>query len=439
MKILLATGNHDLDKELEGAFSATGIATADPVYYREALQLETVLGGIEAVVLSPALNGSVPIHEVIYSLRKNDIRVVLLSGDNSDELRQSAIGMGVYDIIEDPVQAKDVVSSLLHPATFATAVGFKPLGAMAPDFPMGDGNEWRPKNRRRDSPAVNSCPDTAGADSEVKDPVQQAGNDDVSSIVAGSGLETRQSGPAVSPAVKQVQTPSATHVRVLEKLVAEQRPIGLVTVAVAGTFTGAGCTHMALAVSHFIARAGHKVILAGRPNGESLGYNSIVHVLEGRESGIEGCATVCGMDIFFESSKLDGISDIFSRFQGRGYEYLVLDMGCLDLDARQELDRSGLPILVTSASCWRLHHLATMVKYNYDGMQNWTVVANMASEFNYQYFCKMFQDQLPKVQEMPFFPDLFNPDETTSEHLSRLLAPVLPGQARRRKRGWLPR
>ena len=45
MKVLLATGNHDLDQELQAALSDAGIIAAGPVYYREALKLETVLDG----------------------------------------------------------------------------------------------------------------------------------------------------------------------------------------------------------------------------------------------------------------------------------------------------------------------------------------------------------------------------------------------------------
>ena len=69
------------------------------------------------------------------------MRVILLAGDGSDELREAAIGMGVYDIIDDPVQAADVVESVLHPATFASAVGCKPPDA--PEVPERQAKETR--------------------------------------------------------------------------------------------------------------------------------------------------------------------------------------------------------------------------------------------------------------------------------------------------------
>jgi MinD-like ATPase involved in chromosome partitioning or flagellar assembly len=141
MKVLLATGNHDLDKELESALSNAGIATVGPVYYREALKLETVLDEVDAIVISPALGGSTPVNEAILSLRKNDIRVIFLAGSGSGELREAAIGMGVYDIIDDPVQAADVVASVLRPATFASAVGCKlPAAPVVPERPKDTRN-----------------------------------------------------------------------------------------------------------------------------------------------------------------------------------------------------------------------------------------------------------------------------------------------------------
>jgi|GEM_PF-468923 hypothetical protein len=248
----------------------------------------------------------------------------------------------------------------------------------------------------------------------------------------------RFSGAGVNFSVAPAERKTITQTRVIEKFVETQRPIGLVTIAVTGAFTGAGCTHVALAVSSFIAQTGHKVILAGRPGVESLECNSIIHVLDGREGDIEGCATVRGIDIFFDVGKLVDISDIFTRIQGLGYQYLVLDMGCLDTGSRYEMNRADLPVLVASASYWRLHHLASLVQYNNAGVQNWTVIANAPSKANFDYFRKMFGEHMPRLEALPFFPDPFNLEEHISADLSRLLAVVLPGPSRQRKKSWLP-
>ena len=219
MKVLLATGNHDLDQELQAALSDAGIIVTGPVYYREALKLETVLDGVEAVVISPALSGSTSLNEVIFLLRKNDMRVILLAGEGSDELREAAIGMGVYDIIDDPVQAADVVESVLHPATFASAVGCKPPDA--PEVPERQAKETRAsgsiagerlsqagaavrqaierlKSKGRDSPA--DCP----PDSHAAPARAGPGLDDlVKQSVDTDGLAAEAAGSDPEPAAKK--------------------------------------------------------------------------------------------------------------------------------------------------------------------------------------------------------------------------------------------
>ncbi|AKX95201.1 hypothetical protein MOTHE_c24220 [Moorella thermoacetica] len=49
--------------------------------------------------------------------------------------------------------------------------------------------------------------------------------------------------------------------QVKEKVVIEQRPVGVMTIAVAGAEPGLGCSHTALAISAFLARQGHDVAL----------------------------------------------------------------------------------------------------------------------------------------------------------------------------------
>jgi hypothetical protein len=120
--VLLATGNNDLDKELQKALSDAGVSLAgDPVYYREALESPGIVKDAAVVVLSTSLAGSLPLRDLIFSLRSRDVRVVLLVGDNA-EVGDAAVGMGVYDLIDDPVDPAEVVDRVLHPATFASVV-----------------------------------------------------------------------------------------------------------------------------------------------------------------------------------------------------------------------------------------------------------------------------------------------------------------------------
>ena len=197
MKVLLATGNHDLDKELESALSGIGITIAVPVYYREALKLEMVLDGVEAVIISPALSGSIPVNEAILSLRKNDIRVIFLAGSGSGKLREVAIGMGVYDIIDDPVRVADVVESVLRPATFASAVGCRHHAAptvperQAKDMPPGGsivGQRDADKSKLEDGAEVMVENDQLVDEEQGREEVEEQNPQDV----MGELLESRE-------------------------------------------------------------------------------------------------------------------------------------------------------------------------------------------------------------------------------------------------------
>ncbi|MDA8334390.1 MAG: diguanylate cyclase [Peptococcaceae bacterium] len=139
--VLLATGNNDLDKELRKALSDAGVSFAgDPVYYREALESPGIVKDAAVVVLSTSLAGSLPLRDLIFRLRSRDVRVVLLVGD-SVEIGDAAVGMGVYDLIDDPVDPADVVERVLHPATFASVVDGRhpgPSGVAVPGVPADE-------------------------------------------------------------------------------------------------------------------------------------------------------------------------------------------------------------------------------------------------------------------------------------------------------------
>ena len=114
--VLLATGNNDLDKELQKALSDAGVSLAgDPVYYREALESPGIVKDAAVVVLSTSLAGSLPLRDLIFSLRSRDVRVVLLVGDNA-EVGDAAVGMGVYDLIDDPGETQNLYGNPQHAA-----------------------------------------------------------------------------------------------------------------------------------------------------------------------------------------------------------------------------------------------------------------------------------------------------------------------------------
>jgi len=119
--VLLATGSEVLDAELavRPSFRIGG-----QVLYREAVVGKATRSGAVVVVLACSLSGSTDLPQVIYNLRRLDIRVILLAGDpeNTDGgLLSQAVGLGVYDLLFDPVRPDEVARAILQPAGFAGA------------------------------------------------------------------------------------------------------------------------------------------------------------------------------------------------------------------------------------------------------------------------------------------------------------------------------
>jgi len=197
--------------------------------------------------------------------------------------------------------------------------------------------------------------------------------------------------------------------------VIEYRPSGLTTIAVAD----------------------HKSVLAERPLQEDAhdisGYDALVAALKGRDRG-GSFFEAKGFDILHSRSFGD-IAEAFGRIQWQGRDYLVMGLGCIDSFARDELNRSDLPILVASASLWRLTPLFELVKASKEhalGIQNWTVAVNTLADNNLKYFKKTIGGKLRRIESITFSPDPLHFDENVSALLSRLLAPVLPVKAQRK-------
>lgn len=114
MKILLATGLERMDNDVKEVLG--GDCDIAEVYYREA-----AMSGYDVVVLSPALPGNRDLADIIYSLRRDNTRVVLLAGNLGPEQVWQAFNLGVYDILFDPVRVQEIADAIRSPGTFGKA------------------------------------------------------------------------------------------------------------------------------------------------------------------------------------------------------------------------------------------------------------------------------------------------------------------------------
>jgi len=129
LRVLVATGFEELDRDISADLSGRGIDTAGECYYREGLLSLAKDRGVDVVVLSSHLPGQVEMTDLVRELRMAGLRVILLPGRRDDreavDLARKAVALGVYDLVWDPVSPEAVVNRVLNPATLAEA-GFEP-------------------------------------------------------------------------------------------------------------------------------------------------------------------------------------------------------------------------------------------------------------------------------------------------------------------------
>lgn len=117
MRVLLATGIEQLDKDLQERLGEN----ASVCYYREAVVAEAGAHAAEVVVLSVSLPGTAAVEDLILELRMANRRVILLPGERggNERLVRRAVALGVYDLIYDPVTIRAVMEHIEHPAALA--------------------------------------------------------------------------------------------------------------------------------------------------------------------------------------------------------------------------------------------------------------------------------------------------------------------------------
>ncbi|KYH31336.1 ParA family protein [Neomoorella mulderi] len=221
--------------------------------------------------------------------------------------------------------------------------------------------------------------------------------------------------------------------QVKEKVVIEQRPVGVVTIAVAGAASGLGCTHTALAISAFLARQGHNVALV--EDSQEPVMKDYLKIIKADAGRVNKARRIKRFDVFpFAKTEVDkfiegdGNNFIFDELlpelsAGR-YEYIVRDLGVADKKRTREAFRSNLAVLVASAARWRWGDLLKI-----EPLASFRLALVAPAEREVREIRRIPE---LKVYVMPHHPDpLCMPDE----ELAELLRPVLP-QAKKKSSFW---
>ncbi|NNG67890.1 hypothetical protein [Caldanaerobacter subterraneus] len=207
-----------------------------------------------------------------------------------------------------------------------------------------------------------------------------------------------------------------------ERVIIEERPAGIVTIAVSATAHGIGCTHTALSMASFLARLGHSAAVI--EDSQRPVFSFLCSVLKAKEGKVDGSYVVHGIDIFpiYESKDNGWNYDmLLKKIKAGQYEYVVRDLGVLDSARRREMYRADIAFVVASAARWRWHEVIDRIDSDFD------VIYPLALESD--------------VEEISFYagvkgtaiPYCLNPFGRDNDSVFlKLLAPVLPSKKKKK-------
>lgn len=212
-------------------------------------------------------------------------------------------------------------------------------------------------------------------------------------------------------------------VQTKERVIIEERPAGVVTIAVSATAHGIGCTHTAFSIASFLARLGHSTAVI--EDSQRSVFSFLCSVLKAKEGKVEGSYTVHGIDIFpVDESRNNGnwnYDMLLKKIKAGQYEYVVRDLGVLDSARKKEMYRADIAFIVASAAKWRWHEIIDRIDSEF------SVIFPLASQSDVEEIS--FYAGI-KGTALPYCP---NPFARENDFIFlKLLAPVLP--SRRKKK-----
>ncbi|ADL07214.1 hypothetical protein [Thermosediminibacter oceani] len=210
---------------------------------------------------------------------------------------------------------------------------------------------------------------------------------------------------------------------VKEQVIIEERPSGVVTIAVAGTAHGLGCTYTALSIAYFLARLGHSAAIIEDSQRPSLGF--LCSVLKARSGRVQGSFMIHGLDIFpLDESATDVNSNydiLLKKIRAGQYEYIVRDIGVLDPVRVKEIYKADFAFIVASAAKWRWQELIDKIDSEF------SIIFPLASQNDIEDLS--FYAGI-KGTALPHCPNPFSKDNDLL--FLKLLAPILPNRKRKK-------
>ena len=108
--VLIFTGNEQLDQELNKTIENSRI-----VYYPDYILEEK-----EATILIATIQPNVyNFKDFMFKVREKNLRVILLLENEMQKELKDALMLGIYDVIFDPFEIKEIQEKISIPATFS--------------------------------------------------------------------------------------------------------------------------------------------------------------------------------------------------------------------------------------------------------------------------------------------------------------------------------
>lgn len=241
--------------------------------------------------------------------------------------------------------------------------------------------------------------------------------------------KTATSGGFLGKLRNQLWNPSDFSSRVvfIEKLV------GTVIIAVGGANRGVGCTYTTISLASFLRRNNYEVAVI------ELNENPVFFTLEDESCSngrLKGSFKKGGIDFYWQNGY--NHDSILSEALRAGYNFLIIDlgrllrtdnMGLVEKSAWfDEMNRAGLPILVSGAATWQIKDLAPCL--NQPGSNRWTLVFSAPGGVEFEQLKKCLSNP---TYLLNFNPDPFTPDRLRDTVLRDLMVSVLPREEAAKK------
>lgn len=208
-----------------------------------------------------------------------------------------------------------------------------------------------------------------------------------------------------------------------EQVIIEERPAGVVTIAVAGIAYGLGCTHTSLSMASFLSRLGHSVAIIEDSQRPALGF--LCSVMNARDGRVQGSYTIHGLDIFPSGKSAAGdnsnYDSLIKKIRTGQYEYVVRDLGVLDEPKVRDMYRADTAFLVASAVKWRWQEIINKIDPEF------SIIFPLASQSDIEDLS--FYAGI-KGTALPYCPNPFSKDNDSL--FLKLLAPILPNRKRKK-------